>query len=67
MFIIIYHPAVRSEEATEPPGTSEKSDLEALVRQKQAQVDTNSKDDHQHAKLSLPSPGLNCDCDLCNS
>ena len=58
---------MRPEEATEPPGTSEKPDLEALLPQKQAQVDTNSKDDHQQAKLSLPSPGLNCDCDLCNS
>ena len=43
---------MRHEEATEPLGTSEKLKLEVLVPQKQTQVDTHSKDDHQQAKPS---------------
>ena len=43
---------VRREEATEPLGTSEKLKLEVLVPQKQTQVDTHRKDDHQQAKPS---------------
>ena len=55
---------VRPDEATEPPGTSEKSEAGAVLLRKQSQKETKSSDDRQQAELTLPSPGHNCD--LCS-
>ena len=56
---VYYIFAVRPDEATEPPATSEKLEAGALL-QKQYQKETKSSDDSQQAELILPSPGHNC-------
>ena len=57
---------VNPQEATESPGSSE--ELETGVEPlKQAQEDTKTRDDRQHAELStLHPPGLNCLLDCCS-
>ena len=57
-YICLYYTAtifaVRPDEATEPPGASEKSEAGAVL-QKQSQKETKSSDDCQQAELTLPS------------
>ena len=59
-----YYFTVRPDEATEPVGTSEKSEAGAVL-QKQSQKETKSSDDRQQVELTPPSPGHNCN--LCIS